>query len=121
MVEETVQEEELPVVQNDVIDQELGQDIELSVLRTLHCVSYSLTCWLQDLLQQLADVQIEVIQEDQSAATAGRSPEAAPHPRPHAAAYAFSARVQLGTVHPMPMVNWRRCYWWKDFFWNRSV
>ena len=33
--EETVQEEELPLVQIDVADQELGQDIELSALRTL--------------------------------------------------------------------------------------
>ena len=42
--EETVEEEKLPLVQIDVIDQELGQDIGLLVLRTLHCVSDFLTC-----------------------------------------------------------------------------
>ena len=37
--EETVQEEKLPLVQIDVVDQKLGLDIELSELRTLHCES----------------------------------------------------------------------------------
>ena len=71
---ETIQEEELPLVQIDVADQELGQDIELSEPRTLHCESGFATCSLQDPLQQLVCFQIEVAQEDLSTAMDGMNP-----------------------------------------------
>ena len=74
MEEETVQEEELPHVQSDVADQELDQDMVESVLRTLHYASGFVTDQLQDPLQQLVDVQIEVVQEDLSAAMDGMNP-----------------------------------------------
>ena len=38
-MEETVEEEKLPFVQIDVVDQKLGLDIELSVPQTPHYVS----------------------------------------------------------------------------------
>ena len=72
--EEKVQEEKLPLVQIDVADQELGQDTESSVLRTLRYESDFLTYLLQDPLQQLVGVQIEVKQEELSAALDGMNP-----------------------------------------------
>ena len=71
---ETVQEEKLPLVQIDVADQELGLDMEWLESRTPHCVFGSVTCLHQDPLQQLADVQREVVQEDLSAAMDGMNP-----------------------------------------------